>query len=174
MRYFLLAVSLVSSAGLPATGYQTSSLAATQQKRPASAKPLAHYRLGNGLRAAVQGHEITITNAAGAVVARNARLIRLADDARACPLDGFSAIVSKGNYFTIEQQNCAGWFFINEYITFRYVPGTGKIQLHKVGLAYTDRREPNKDISSKVFTNKQFGERYFSQVTLETLEALQH
>lgn len=174
MRCFLLSVSLVSSAGLPAIGYQAGSLAAAQQKRPPGTTPLAHYQLGSGLKATVQGHEITITNAAGVVIARNARLIRLADDARACPLDGFSAIVSKGDYFTIEQQNCAGWFFINEYITFRYVPGTSKIQLHKVGLAYTDRREPTKDIPTKIFTNKQFGERYFSQVTLESLEALPH
>lgn len=171
MRYFLLCVTVVGSTGLAASGYQAGGLA-RRAASLVSKDPAKHYRLCGGLRATVQGHEVTITTAEGALIARNSQLIRLAADARDCPLDGFYAIVTKGNYFTIEQQNCSGWFFINEYMTFRYVPGTRNIELHKFGLAFTDRRAPDKAIPDKIFTSKHFGQRLFSQVKLAELEAL--
>jgi len=158
MHYLLLWISLVGG-----------SRAAVAKCQAGSAK---EYPLCCGMRAAVRGHTIEITNAKGVVIARNSQLIRLADDNATCPADGFSKLVSKGNYFTIEQQNCGGWFFINEYITFQYVPATGKIQLHKYGLSFTDRREPDKAIPDKISTAKQFGQRYFDQVTLGSLEQL--
>jgi hypothetical protein len=171
MRYFLLFVGMLGINDLLASSCQVGNLP-SRGKPLASKSPAKQYRLCCGLRATVRSHEVVITNAQGAVIARNSRLIRLAEDARDCPLDGFYAIAVKGNYFTLEQQNCAGWFFINEYITFRYVPGTGQIQLHKFGQSFTDRREPNKTIPDKVITSKEFGQRYFSQVALDALESL--
>jgi hypothetical protein len=173
MSCFLLRVGIVGGAGLAASGYQAGG-PARRDTPLVSEAPTQHYLLCGGLRATLQGHEVAITTAKGVLIARNKQLIRLATDARDCPLDGFYAIVTKGNYFTIEQQNCSGWFFINEYMTFRYVPNTRKIELYKFGLTFTDRRAPNKIIPDKIFTNKQFGQRHFGQVTLAELEALDH
>jgi hypothetical protein len=169
--YYWLLMNLGSGPALPASSYQDGGAAA---RHNALVSPMAakQYPLCGGLRATVKGQTVLITNAKGVVVAQNKQLIRLPDEHTDCPSEGFERLVSKGNYFTIEQQNCGGWFFINEYITFYYVPGTGKIQLHKVSFSVTDRREPDKKIPDKVFTKKQFGQRYFNRVTLDSLELL--
>jgi len=168
---FWLLMNLWSGIALPASSYQDGG-ATTRHNALASQMAAKQYPLCCGLRATVKGRAVLITNAKGVVVAQNKQLIRLADEHTDCPSEGFERLVSKGNYFTIEQQNCGGWFFINEYITFYYVPGTGKIELHKVSFSFTDRREPDKTIPDKVFTKKQFGQRDFSRVTLDSLELL--
>ena len=139
--------------------------------RQAPALPVT-FRLAGGLRLTVQGHSAIVANAQGVVVAQNDHLIRQLDDNGNCPSEGFRTVAVKGNFFTIEQQNCGGWFFIDEYLTFRYVPATGKIQLHKFGQSFIDRRDPNKELPDKVLTEKQFGRRYFDQVDTEALYSL--
>jgi len=168
---FLLLMNMWSGTALPATSYQDGG-GTTRHNAAAGPSAAKQYPLCCGLRVTVKGRAVLITNAKGVVIAQNKQLIRLEDEHTDCPSEGFERLVSKGNYFTIEQQNCGGWFFINEYITFCYVPGTGKIQLHKVSFSVTDRREPDKKIPDKVFTQKQFGQRDFSRVTLDSLELL--
>jgi hypothetical protein len=131
------------------------------------------YRLPGGLRARVHGSDVVITNGAGVVVARNSALIRREDEDQSCPSEGFERIVSKGNYFTIEQQTCGGWFFVNEYITFRYVKASGQIMLYKYGRVSTDRRDPNKVTPAELYTAKQLGQRSFTQVTKASLDAIE-
>ncbi|MBF9222575.1 hypothetical protein [Hymenobacter ruricola] len=138
----------------------------------ARAQTPAAFALPHGLRLTVRGHAAVITDAKGGVVARNNRLIRQAEDRTDCPADGFRTVVVKGNFFTIEQQNCGGWFFINEYVTFKYVPASGRIQLHKFGQTFIDRRDPNADMPNQVLTEKQFGQLTFGLVDLEALYAL--
>lgn len=41
-----------------------------------------------------------------------------------CPAEGFERIAVKDNYFTIEEANCDGWFYIKTYITFVCLRGT--------------------------------------------------
>jgi hypothetical protein len=130
------------------------------------------FRLPGRLRLTVQGHAAVITTAKGAVLARNLHLIQRPDDHTDCPAEGFQTVVVKGNFFTIEQQNCGGWFFINEYLTFRYEPATGAIRLHKFGQTFTDRREPDKEVPDKILTEKDFGRRSFAQVSPADLYAL--
>ena len=80
-----------------------------------------------------------------------------------CPADGFSRIAFKNNYFTIEESICDGWLFVRNYITFKYIKTNNDIYLHKHGLIYTDRRNPDKKIPEKIFTSEQFGNILFQQ-----------
>lgn len=169
--YLALFSGLVTSLGsCPAIA---SPQANEPSQRPVKAGPVAGYQLPGGLRAQVHGPDMVITNGAGTVVARNRNLIRREDEDQRCPSDGFERIVSKGDYFTIEQQTCSGWFFIKEYITFRYVKASGTILLHKYGRVSTDRRDPAKVIPAELYTAKQLGQRPFAQVTKASLDAVE-
>ena len=148
-------------------------LAGKPSQLPVKAGPVAAYQLPGGLRAQVHGSDVVITNSAGAVVARNSKLIRKEDESQFCLSEGFERIVSKGDYFTIEQQTCGGWFFIKEYITFRYIKASGKIVLHKYGRVPTDRRDLNKVMPAELYTAKQLGQRPFAQVTKASLDAVE-
>ncbi|MDR7211464.1 hypothetical protein [Flavobacterium piscis] len=92
----------------------------------------------------------------------NAQLIFDYDDN--CPTDGFTRIVSKNEYFTIEQTFCSDFKFVNSYTTFRIDENTNEIYLHKYGEEYTDRSNPDKDIPSKILTTKYFGKVKFEDV----------
>jgi hypothetical protein len=133
----------------------------------------ARYALGHGLQATVAGHTLVIKNASGTIIARNEQIIRLADENSSCPSEGFERIVAKGDYFTIKQQTCGGWSFIQEYITFHYVPASGQLMLHKYGRVATDRRDPNKIIPANVYTTKQLGQHPLAQVTKAALDAME-
>ncbi|RZK88750.1 MAG: hypothetical protein EOO62_37200 [Hymenobacter sp.] len=160
--------SLFASSGRPATG-------PAQSSQPAGgAGAAAVYQLGSGLRAKVQGPDLVITDGSGASIAHNSGLIRLADARATCPSDGFERIVAKGDYFTIEQQTCGGWFFTTEYITFHYLKASRKIVLHKYGRVSTDRRAPNQAIPAEVYTATQLGEHSFGQTTKALLDAVGH
>jgi hypothetical protein len=127
------------------------------------------WRLASGLICSVKGKVITIATANGKLLSANSTMIRARDEKGACPSEGFLDIVSKGEYFTVEQQNCAGWYFINEYFTFKYLPKSRKIVLHKLGFKYTDRRDPDKEIPVKLYNQKHFGTLYFEKVHVDSL-----
>ena len=168
VSYLVLFSNLATSLGsFPATSPPQPS------QLPVKAGPVAVYQLPGGLRAQVRGSDLVITNGAGVVVARNSKLIRGEDENQRCPSDGFERIVSKGDYFTIEQQTCGGWLFIQEYITFHYVKASGAIVLHKYGRVPTDRRDPNKVMPAELYTAKQLGQRPFAQVTKALLDAVE-
>lgn len=172
MPPFLLLLHLWVGIALPVRKLLADGAAIPEQLRARPA-PAAHYALGHGLQATVAGRALVITNASGSVIARNSQLIRLADERTDCPSEGFERIVAKGDYFTIEQQTCGSWFFIQEYIAFHYVPASGRLVLHKYGRVATDRRDPTKAIPANVYTAQQLGPRSFSQVTSASLDALE-
>ena len=81
-----------------------------------------------------------------------------------CPADGYGSIVSKNNYFTIEQIFCSDFLFVKSYTTFK-INDNETITLHKYGEEFTDRSDPDKKILSKIWTKKDFGEINFEVVT---------
>ena len=89
-----------------------------------------------------------------------------------CPADGFQRLVSKNNYFTIEQSYCKEFLFVSSYTTFKIDEKSGYILLHKYGEIYTDRSNPDQSISDKTWTEKDFGVIKFEYVTEELLSKL--
>ncbi|OOV19183.1 hypothetical protein [Flavobacterium sp. LM4] len=74
-----------------------------------------------------------------------------------CPADGYGGIVSKNNYFTVQQIFCVDFLFVNSYTTFKIDENTGNINLHKYGEEYTDRSNTMLKIPSKTWSIKDFG-----------------
>lgn len=105
-------------------------------------------------------------------IAKNERLLYKFNDN--CPAEGFQGIVSKNNYFTIQQISCRDFLFVISYITFKIDSSTNNIILHKYGEEYTDRSDPDKDIPSKIWTSKDFGVVKFEDVNEEFLIALRN
>lgn len=84
-----------------------------------------------------------------------------------CPADGFQRIVSKNNFFTIEQVYCKDFMYVQSYTTFKI--SNNNITLHKYGEEYTDRSNPDKDIESVTKTEKDFGKINFENITADFL-----
>lgn len=80
-----------------------------------------------------------------------------------CATEGFNTIVFKDNYFTIENQICSDYIEISSYITFKVVGRD--IFLHKYGETYFDKADHEKQIPSKVWKSKNFGDVKFEKVT---------
>ena len=89
-----------------------------------------------------------------------------------CPAGGYEGIVSKNNYFTIEQMICVDFKFTHTFTTFKIDEITGEIYLHKHGEKYTERSNPNKIIKDNIWTRKDFGELKFESVTQELLNRI--
>ena len=152
-------------------GLPDNEIAAFEQEKNESDSPKT-YHLSCGLILKITDGNIQIVDASENVLITNNHLIRQRDEHGDCPSEGFLNVVSKGIYFTIEQQNCGGWYFINEYITFKYLKSVKKVQLYKFGLSYDDRRNPDKPPRERVLTEKQFGRRYFENVYPDSLYLL--
>jgi hypothetical protein len=138
------------------------------QETPANDHEAKTYTLASGHSIVVTNKMMSIKNREGKVVVSNSKLIRGLDENETCPSEGFMALVTKGNYFTIEQQNCSGWQYINEYITFKYSDVDKEFYLHKFGLQYIDRADPEK-IEEKVVTPNQFGSINFTRTSVDEL-----
>lgn len=87
-----------------------------------------------------------------------------------CATEGFSTVVFKGSYFTVENQVCSDYIEISSYITFK-VNGN-KIVLHKYGETYFDKANHDKKIPSKTWTQKDFNVVDFENVTDDFLVKL--
>lgn len=83
-----------------------------------------------------------------------------------CAADGFTNVVSKDNYFTIEQTFCKDALYVSAYTTFKIV-GTD-IVLHKYSETYTDRNDPDKILKDKIWTTKEFGQIKFEDFNYRT------
>ncbi len=127
------------------------------------------YYLDSGHKVKIIGKTIIITPNSGNRIAKNSDIIRGRDETSMCPSEGFWDIKTKGKYFTIEQQNCSGWYFIAEFITFKFLESDDRFLLHKFGLQYLDRRDPEKEMVEKIYTMKHFGEVTFQEASLEAL-----
>jgi hypothetical protein len=89
-----------------------------------------------------------------------------------CPADGYGGIVSKYNYFTIQQIVCQDFLFVNSYTTFKIDENNNEIYLHKYGEEYTDRSNPDRKIPVKSWAKKDFGQVIFKNVTEDFLKKL--
>jgi hypothetical protein len=130
------------------------------------------YALHSGMQAVVHGDTLSIYNKRKKLVGRNIGIVRKPDENTSCPSKGFTSLAGKGTYFTVEQQACSGWYFVNEYITFRYNPKDSGVWLHKFGLRYTDRRNPDTLLPEKILTVKEFGRLRLNKVVLDSLYKL--
>lgn len=141
---------------------------------PVSMVPIdqsVQYEILDGKRATISGKMIAIRDGQ-TILTQNNTLVRLPDESRDCPSDGFQQIVSKGVYFTVEQQTCDRTHFINEYTTFLYDPSDTSIVLYRFGRQYINRNDPDKDITEKVLTSQDFGVVPFDKLDLSTLYKL--
>jgi len=88
-----------------------------------------------------------------------------------CVSEGFSNIVVKGNYFTIEAQSCYDYnVLVDGFITFKVE--NNDIFLYKYGEEYFDKSNHDKEISSKVWTQKNFSKVKFQDVNESFLRKL--
>ena len=101
---------------------------------------------------------------------RNYDLVFKYDDN--CPADGYGGIVSKNNYFTIQQIFCMDFLFVNSYTTFKIDKNTNTIYLHKYGEEYTNRSNPDEKIPTRIWATKDFGNVAFENVTEDFLKGL--
>ncbi len=86
------------------------------------------------------------------------------------PAEGFRNLAIKNNFFTIEQQEGGGKFFIDTYTTFKYDKQNKTIILSKYGKSYTDRNDPDKLIPDKIYTSKNFKIITFEEFNAQTIE----
>ncbi|SEO85076.1 hypothetical protein SAMN05444671_1233 [Flavobacterium sp. CF108] len=84
-----------------------------------------------------------------------------------CVAEGFNRIVFKGNYFTIEDYICSDYISISTYTTFKVFKD--KILLHKYSQTYFDKADHDKKIPSKTWTQKDFNDVNFENVTEDFL-----
>ena len=84
-----------------------------------------------------------------------------------CPNPPLDTIVSKSIFFTIEKFNCSNEYYLKEYITFFFAKN--QFLLNKYGVEYTDKRNPEAEILTKIWTTKDFGEITFENVNEEFL-----
>ncbi|WP_131725960.1 hypothetical protein [Chryseobacterium aquaticum] len=99
----------------------------------------------------------------------NKNLVYSADNT--CVSEGFSNIVVKGNYFTIEAQSCYDYnVLVDGFTTFKVE--NNDIFLYKYGEEYFDKSNHDKEIPSKVWTQKDFSKVRFQDVSESFLRKL--
>ena len=99
----------------------------------------------------------------------NKNLVYSADNT--CVSEGFSNIVVKGNYFTIEAQTCYDYnVLVDGFTTFKVE--NNDIFLYKYGEEYFDKSNHDKEIPSKVWTQKDFSKVKFQDVDESFLRKL--
>lgn len=80
-----------------------------------------------------------------------------------CTSEGFSNVVTKDSYFTVELQFCYDYnVLVSAFITFKV--DQNEIWLHKYGEEYFDKSNHDKKIPAKVWTQKDFGKIKFENV----------
>lgn len=93
------------------------------------------------------------------------------DNISTCVSEGFSDVIVKDNFFTIEGQTCYDYnVLVSYYITFKVVDKS--IFLYKYSEEYFDKSDHDKKIPSRYFTTKDFGVVKFEDVNEEFLIAL--
>ncbi|UGU14790.1 hypothetical protein LS482_13925 [Sinomicrobium kalidii] len=127
------------------------------------------YELNNELKAVVKQKDLRLVDKTGKLLGENNSIIRITDESGNCFSEGFRTIVSKGDYFTVEQQNCSNKYIIDEYITFKYDSVTKNYMLHKLGFVYSDKANPDTLEKEKIFSAKDFGKIKFSEFNLDSV-----
>lgn len=92
----------------------------------------------------------------------------LFDNYPSCVSEGYSNIVIKNNFFTIESQSCYDYnILISVYMTFKVK--NSKIYLYKYSEEYFDKSNHERVIPSKKLTIKDFGKKEFVEVIIESI-----
>lgn len=126
---------------------------------------------GHVLVLTIKGKSLRVSDSSGHSLIENHTLLRERDETPGCPSEGFFDVEVNGRFFTVEQQNCSGWDFIEERITFECHGPRADIRLHKLELRYTDRREPDRDQPVQIYGVEHFGAVRLEDVNLEALYA---
>ena len=93
----------------------------------------------------------------------------LYDNNSNCNSEGYSNIVIKNNFFTIESQSCYDYnILISAYMTFKVL--NKKIYLYKYSEEYFDKSNHERKIPSKMLTVKDFGKIEFDKVSMKVIE----
>ncbi len=108
---------------------------------------------------------LSIKNESGNRVWNSNSIVKIAKTES--PYSAFEKLVFNRNYFTIEQFGIEGDFITYEYITFKNVDK--EFYLYKYGVDYTNKRNLDDDIPTKIWTTNDFGEIKFEDVTEELL-----
>ncbi len=132
------------------------------------------YQFSDSLSFKVVSNRFYVYSRSGKKLIQNNFLIRNGLEKTDCPYEGFREINVNGIYFTIEQQNCSGWNFIDEFITFRYSAVDKKFILHNFSLIYTNRRTPENETIEILLTDKKFGTLFFENVNIDSLYKYLH
>jgi len=115
------------------------------------------YKISNRFKIKINNKNLSILDSKGKIVFVNDKIIRLKDENQQCMSQGFQNIVSKGDFFTVEQQNCSNKYIIGEYITFKYNKTAENYFLSKIGYIYIDKQNPDNKKEDKIFTPIDFG-----------------
>lgn len=86
------------------------------------------------------------------------------------PAEGFRDVVIKDNFFTIEQQEGGGKYFIDSYTTFKYDKPSKSIILSKYSKSYTDRNDPDKLVPDDIYTSKNFKTITFEEYNAQNID----
>lgn len=90
-----------------------------------------------------------------------------------CIAEGFSQLVAKQNYFTLEGQTCYDYnILVSSYLTFKVV--NNDILLHRYSEEYYDKANHEKEIPARSWTQKDFGKMRFQDVTEDFLFRLRN
>jgi hypothetical protein len=133
---------------------------------------VARIPLATGEALIVRRDVIEIAAPTGRIAASNPRLVRERDPQGRCPAEGFVDAEANSTGFSIHNQLCGGWFFIDETLTFTpAASGDGYILL-RLTVRRTDRREPERGPQEETLTAKKFGEISFETLDPDALYAL--
>lgn len=88
---------------------------------------------------------------------------------KVCPSNGFQNITVKNNFFTIEEDECSGYYFTNNYTTFKYNKTKNSIDLFKIGKILSDRTNSDKNVPDIIKTVKDFGKITFEDFYAPTI-----
>lgn len=100
----------------------------------------------------ISGKSATLINTNSGNQQKHETLIRLQDENQSCMSDGFIGIKKLNQGFDIVQQNCGGWFLIEEVLSFSSNQGSGSYALSHVELKFLDKRAPESE--PKIFTRE--------------------
>jgi len=90
------------------------------------------------------------------------------DNNQTCVSEGYSNIIIKKKYFTIESQTCYDYnVLVTSYMTFKIVKN--KIFLYKYSEEYFDKYNHERKIPSKNLAEKDFGKKEFDEISINSL-----
>lgn len=170
MRMLLLvgALCTVSSCGATFAGKSVETPAIVVASADASGDKTITIKLPKARTLTILNESAVIKDRGGKTVAENRHLIRVPNERGNCPSRGFIDSLTEEKGFTIHQQQCSGWHFIDETLKFRFT-SQEQYLLREVVLRYIDRRSPENDDVVKVLTPIDFGLIEFEKVQLDQL-----